>query len=113
MKWLAAIVPALLAQSAQAQPASDPWQACAACHSGGADAPGPSLEGIVGRPAASLPDFRYSGPMRRSGIVWTEDRLRAFIVDPQGVVPGNRMPFAGATPQDAVRIVARLRAGGS
>jgi cytochrome c len=81
---------------------------CLACHSEAADAPGPSLKGIVGRSAASLPDFRYSGPLRRSGIVWDEAKLRAFVTDPQSVVPGTRMPYAGTSPQEAARITAAL-----
>jgi cytochrome c2 len=33
--------------------------------------------------------------LRRSGIIWTADRLDAFIADSQTFLPGNRMPFAG------------------
>ena len=40
-------------------------------------------------------DFRYSPAMKRSGIVWTPETLDNFIADPQSLVPGNRMPYAG------------------
>ena len=33
--------------------------------------------------------------MRRSGITWTAKTLDEFIADPQKVVVGNRMPYAG------------------
>ena len=107
--WL----PALWAMPAIAQgtpnPLPDPLAVCTACHSDAPDATAPSLRGIIGRPAGSQPDYRYSGPMRRSGLTWTAENLRAFIIDPQAVVSGTRMPFAGATPQEAARIVARLQ----
>jgi cytochrome c len=31
--------------------------------------------------------------MRQSGLVWTEQRLAAFIQSPDKVVPGTRMRF--------------------
>lgn len=71
---------------------------CAACHALTPDAaglPGPSLAGVIGRPAAQLPDFRYSPALKRSGLTWTEDTLDRFLANPQAVVRGNRMPFSG------------------
>lgn len=73
------------------------FQDCAACHklAPGANNVGPSLHGIFTRKAGELADFRYSPAMKRSGIVWTPETLEQFIADPQAMVPGNRMPFAG------------------
>ena len=71
------------------------YQACAACHTEKPDAMGPSLKSVVGRKAATLEDFHYSNPMKRANLVWDEVNLRAYIVDPQGKVKGNRMPFGG------------------
>ena len=56
---------------------------------------GPSLHGLFGRQAAATTDFRYSAPMRRSGIARTAQTLDEFIADPQKLVAGNRMPYAG------------------
>jgi len=82
---------------------------CASCHNDQAGALGPSLVGVVGRKAASLPGFRYSGPLRRAGLTWTPETLTAFITAPQNVVPGTRMPFEGlAARADAEAIVAYL-----
>jgi cytochrome c len=47
------------------------------------------------RKAGELPDFRYSPALKRSGIVWTPETLDAFLTNPQALVPGNRMPYAG------------------
>ena len=85
---------------------------CAACHrpAGEANAIGPNLKGVVGRKAASAEDFTYSPPLRRSGITWTDDKLDAFLADPQAVAPGTKMPFAGvASPADRADIIAYLK----
>jgi cytochrome c len=71
---------------------------CAACHTadkGGPNGLGPNLYGVVGRKAGSKKDFSYSNAMRNSGIVWTNQKLDAYITHPADIVPGNRMAFAG------------------
>jgi cytochrome c len=83
---------------------------CAACHTERADAIGPSLKGVFGRQSASLPDFRYSNPMKRANLVWDEENLRAYITDPQAKVKGNRMPYSGMSdPNDVDDVVAYLK----
>jgi cytochrome c len=84
---------------------------CAACHKleAGANNVGPSLHGIFGRKAGEIADFRYSPAMKRSGIVWTPETLDKFIGDPQAMVPGNRMPYAGmASAGDRADLIAYL-----
>ena len=72
------------------------FKPCAACHATNhADGVGPGLEGIIGRKAGSVPGFRYSDAMKKSGIVWDAKILDAYLESPQKVVPGNRMPYAG------------------
>jgi cytochrome c len=71
---------------------------CAICHTvakGGGNGVGPDLFGVVGRKAASEPNFYYSQALKSSGIVWTPDKLDAWIKSPATLVPGNRMAFAG------------------
>ncbi len=90
------------------------FKTCAACHNDRPGALGPDLKGVVGRPAASAPGFRYSAPMARSGVVWTEDALRSFLKAPQSLVKGNRMPFAGLDrPEDVDDVIAYLKSGGA
>lgn len=65
---------------------------CASCHSVACNRLGPKLEGIVGRKAGSIADFRgYSAALRASGIVWQDDTLDAFLRDGATLVPGNVM----------------------
>ena len=99
---LAAIALALLAGAAAAdgdiEAGRRAFVKCAYCHQVGPSARGgfaPQLNGIVGRPAASTTDFKYSAAMRNSHIVWTEPKLAAFLRDPGEVVPGTSMRFWG------------------
>ena len=54
---------------------------------------GPNLFGILGRPIASLPDFAYSPGMTalgRSGMVWEDAALLAYLRDPSGWLQQQR-----------------------
>ena len=99
--------------SVHAQPADAPksWSACAACHAvEGSAALGPSLKGVTGRKAGSLPGFKYSRAMSSSGITWDDKSLADFLASPQKVVPGNRMPFAGISdPREVTELVNYLK----
>lgn len=87
---------------------------CASCHAVGPSARsgfGPQLNGLVGRPAGSAPDFVYSAAMKHTNIVWSEQSLAAFIKDPDGTVPGTKMRFLswGYDDQKIADVVAYLR----
>lgn len=87
------------------------FESCAHCHQVGDGArhtSGPQLNGIPGRSAAAT-DYPYSAAMRHSGLVWDEDTLVRFLVDPDSVVTDTRMLFEGMPREDAERIVAYLR----
>ena len=48
--------------------------------------------------------------MKRANIVWDEGNLRGYLVDPQQLVKGNRMPFSGLRdPKDVEDVVAYLK----
>jgi cytochrome c len=86
------------------------FKACATCHATDqANRTGPGLGGIIGRKAGTIPGFRYSSAMKKSGIVWDAKILDAYLESPQKVVPGNRMPYAGLkNPTDRTDLVAYL-----
>lgn len=78
---------------------------CAACHREASEEvpnPGPNLQGVLGRPSASVPGFRYSRALRNAKRTWNEENLFEFLGDPQAVIPGNTMPFPGL-PDEAER----------
>lgn len=96
-----AAVAALGMQVAHAQDADNGQKVfkryCAVCHSPeqGKNRVGPSLFGVVGRPAGSIPDFKYSDAMKGAGWTWDNDQLDKYLANPKVVVPGNKMIFAG------------------
>jgi cytochrome c len=72
--------------------------ACAACHSLQLDQnmTGPSLADLWGRKAGGLASFsRYSPALKSANIVWSDKTLDEWLKDPQHLVPGNEMTFAG------------------
>jgi cytochrome c2 len=70
---------------------------CKPCHSleAGKNGIGPTLHGLLGRKAGTVPGYSYSPAMQSSEIVWNEDSLAKFLADPSAVVPGTKMVYAG------------------
>ncbi len=78
---------------------------CRPCHSIGPDATnmlGPELNGLDGRHSGSVPDFAYSDANKKSGIVWNEATFKQYIANPQALVPGTKMFFAGIKDQQQI-----------
>jgi cytochrome c len=68
---------------------------CIGCHTAASDHSwiGPSLQGIIGRPAATRPGYIYSTALKEAGekgLVWTEADLADFIRAPRGKAPGTK-----------------------
>lgn len=70
---------------------------CAACHAvtPGKNGIGPTLAGVVGRTAGSMPGFAYSKAMVSYGAVWDDTTLDAYLAAPMKTVPGTKMSYAG------------------
>jgi cytochrome c len=87
-----------LAAPADATRGERDFRVCAPCHSLEPDRnmTGPSLAGLWGRKAGSLPSFeRYSDALKSSGIIWDDRSLDGWLNDPDRMVPDNEMPFNG------------------
>lgn len=85
---------------------------CLACHVAvqGQNKVGPSLYGIVGRPAGSIAGFAYSAANKNSGITWTEEVMFAYLKNPQAYIPGTKMVFPGLpSGQDRADVIAYLK----
>jgi cytochrome c len=111
-------------ETAAAAPAADPalvevgkkvFKKCAACHKvgeGAKNASGPMLNGIVGMPAGAVEGFKYSPAIidaGAGGMVWDAATLDAYLADPKGFIPKNKMSFAGLKkPEDRAAVIAYL-----
>jgi cytochrome c len=106
----ASVAPAMAADPAAGEKA---YAVCKACHRVGEGAKntiGPTLNGVVGRPAASVEGFAYSEAMKNSGITWDEATLNEYLKNPKAKVPGTKMAFAGVKDDTKVAdIVAYLK----
>ena len=92
---LVTIVPA--ATAADAEAGKKVFRKCKACHvvDAAKNKVGPNLVGIFGRTAGAVEGFKYSDAMKSSGIVWDDETIAAYMKDPKGYIPKNRMAFAG------------------
>lgn len=105
--WVGAVAAAafgLTGAAAQAQDVENGqsvFRQCRACHQVGAGAKnlvGPHLNGIIGRKAGTADSFNYSEANKAAGakgLVWTEDKLLAYIENPLQFMPGTKMAYAG------------------
>jgi cytochrome c len=85
---------------------------CSICHQIGEKAQnqaGPVLNGVIGRPAAAVPNYDYSLAMKNSGLTWDEATFASYIRNPRLMVPGTKMSFPGLkTDQQVADLVAFL-----
>ncbi len=84
---------------------------CKTCHvtDAGVNRIGPSLHGVVGRKASTIAGYQYSEANHNSGITWTAEKLFQYLENPQRVVPGTKMAFAGIQdPQKRADLIAWL-----
>ncbi len=92
---VASLDPALVAAGEAA------WRQCRTCHQlgdGARNGTGPQLNNIMGAEAGQIDGFRYSPALMgaaEEGLVWTEESLDAFLENPAGLIPRNRMSFRG------------------
>lgn len=87
---------------------------CALCHSaepndnGGAQ--GPSLQGVLGRHAASNSEFSYTKALKDANLTWDAPTLDRFLASPTTVVPGSAMVIPVPKPADRADLLAYFEA---
>ena len=88
------------------------FKKCAACHNadkGGANALGPNLWGVLGKPHGHVPGFAYSDALKGKPGNWDFMGLSDWLANPKKYAPGTKMTFAGlSNPQDRADIIAFL-----
>lgn len=92
----AVLVATVPAKSADSNHGAELFKRCAGCHALEANPatplPGPSLAGIFGRQAGTLPSYtHFSQAMKDSGIVWNDETMDRFLASSDGAVSGNKM----------------------
>ncbi len=88
---------------------------CASCHvlEEGVNRVGPSLYQKIGAKAGQVAGFKYSKANAESGIVWTEEQMFTYLKNPQAVIPGTIMAFAGLPdPQERADVIAYIKTTG-
>ena len=84
---------------------------CKSCHNvEGKNGTGPHLNGVVGRPAASVAEFNYDEALHKlNPDPWTPENLNGFLTNPKKYAPGTKMSFAGLPKvEDRANIIAWL-----
>ena len=93
------------------------FKKCAACHNadqGGANALGPNLWGVVGKPHGAHPGFAFTDALKGVSGNWDFKALDAWLANPKKYAPGTKMTFAGlGNPQDRADVIAFLNSHGS
>jgi len=90
------------------------FKKCAACHNadkGGANALGPNLWGVFGKPHGHVAGFAYSDALKSKPGNWDWNSLNEWLLNPKAYAPGTKMTFAGLSkPEDRANILAFLNA---
>jgi len=90
------------AQAQDADAGKKVFARCMPCHT--VDTPqnkvGPSLQGIFGRTAGTVPGYSYTDANKNSGVVWNVEKLNEYLKNPKAFIPGTKMAFAGIPKDD-------------
>ncbi|HMR32074.1 MAG TPA: cytochrome c family protein [Geminicoccaceae bacterium] len=78
---------------------------CKACHeiANEKNKVGPSLHGVIGRKAGTVPGFKYSPAMANSGVTWDAATIAEYVAKPKEFITGNKMAFVGLKKEDEIQ----------
>lgn len=92
------------------------FKKCKACHMVGENAKkrvGPPLNDIIGAKAGIQEGYKYSKAMvdaGAGGLMWTDEKLHAYLEKPKDLVPGGKMAFPGLKKEeDRANVIAYLK----
>ena len=76
----------------------DSFRKCKVCHrigEGATNFVGPELNGLDGRVAGTVKDYKYSDANKASGITWNAQTFDEYITNPRAKIPQTKMTFSG------------------
>src|SRR5690348_1536742 len=82
---------------------------CGGCHSLDNDKEGPRLRGVYGRKAATVPTFKYSDAVAKSGVTWDDASLDKWLTDPDKFIPDADMDFHLEKADERADVIAYLK----
>lgn len=91
------------------------FRLCQTCHrlEEGKNFTGPTLYGIIGRKAGTIPGYAYSKANQESGKVWSPQTMFDYLENPRAAIPGTKMAFVGLRkPQDRADVIAYIMQNG-
>lgn len=120
MESLLHLVPAALAgmvSTARAEPDAAHGKnldtaRCATCGSLEHNGVGPSHKELIGRRAGTAQGYSYSSALKNSDVVWNAASLPKWLIEPEQLIPGQKMFISIPDAQERADIVSWLLPAG-